>query len=222
MAGASTTIFVGTQYLRENSIINDNVDAKVLQPIIRMAQDKYIQQTIGTSLYNKMIQLVDAAAPVLVTPAVGVIGQPGYVPPVYTSSLTPITGNYKILLEDYIIPTLVQYAVWESVPFMNFKFRNKSISKQSSDNATPADLTELYYIRDNVLTTAQFYAERMSTYLCQNTTLFPEYTAFSGDLSPNSNNSFTGIHIPRRRRNQHGTYGWLGNNDTYGGYEHNG
>lgn len=203
MASEATTIFIDTQYLRENSIINDNVDAKVLQPIIRMAQSKYIQQTIGTSLYNKMIALVIAAKPSLPTPV-------------------PVTGNYKILLEDYIIPTLVQYAVYESVPFMNFKFRNKSISKQSSDNATPADLTELYYIRDNVLSTAQFYAERMSTYLNQNTTLFPEYTAYSGDLSPNSNNSFTGIHIPRRRRNQHGTYGWLGNNnDTYGGYEHN-
>lgn len=197
MAGGTTTIFVGTQYLRENTIINDNVDAKVLQPIIRMAQDKYIQQKIGTSLYNKMIQLVIAADPSLPTPV---------------AIITP----YKELLEQYIIPTLVQFCVYESVPFMNFKFRNKSISKQSSDNATPADLTELYYIRDNVLTTAQFYAERMSNYLCENANLFPDFH-LAGDLQPNSNNSFTGIHIPRRARNGHSTFGWL-NGENNGGY----
>lgn len=185
MAGATKTIFISAQYLRDNSIINDNVDANVLQPLIRMTQDKVIQNTLGTPLYEKMIQLVDAANQSLPSPV-------------------PVTGNYKILLEDYIIPTLVQYSVYEAIPFMNFKFRNKAISKQSSENSTPADLTELYYIRDNILSTAQFYAERMSVYLCNNTNLFPEYHATSNDMTPDPNNSFNGIHIPRKRYNK----GW--------------
>lgn len=176
--GGTTTVFIGTQYLRDNTIINDNVDAKVLQPIIRMAQDKYIQETIGTSLYDKMLVLVDAANPALPTPVL-------------------ITGNYKILLEEYIMPTLIQYCIYESIPYMNFKFRNKSISKQSSDNSTPADLTELYYIRDNVSSMAQFYAERLRNYLCQNASLFPEFRSGNEDISPNPNISFSGIHIPR-------------------------
>ena len=183
MSGATKTIFIGSQYLRDNSIINDNVDSKVLEPLIRVTQDKYIQSTIGTPLYEKMIQLVEAANPALPSPV-------------------PVTGDYKILLEDYIIPVLVQYTVYEAVPFMNFKFRNKSISKQASDNSTPADLAELYYIRDNVLSTAQFYAERMSVYLCKNSNLFPEYHASTTDLSPDPNNSFNGIHIPRKRYNK--------------------
>lgn len=183
MSGATKTIFIGSQYLRDNSIINDNVDGKVLEPLIRMTQDKVIQNTLGTPLYEKMIQLVDDANPSLPSP-------------------TPITGDYKILLEDYIIPTLVQYVVYEAIPFLNFKFRNKAISKQGSDNSTPADLTELSYIRDNVLSTAQFYAERMTVYLCRNSNLFPEYHAPTTDLSPDPNNSFNGIHIPRKRYNK--------------------
>ena len=171
MAGGTTTIFIGAQYLRDNSIINDNVDAAVLQPIIRMAQDKYIQQVLGTSLYNKLISDVDN---------------------------NTLAGDYATFMMDYVIPTLVQYSVYESVPFMNFKFRNKSISKQSSDNSTPADLAELSYIRDNVLNTAQFYAERMSEFLVHNTNLFPEYQTWVGGITPNTQNYFNGIHIPKK------------------------
>jgi hypothetical protein len=171
MAGGTTNIFISAQYLRENSIINDNVDANVLQPIIRTAQDKYIQSNIGTSLYNKLISDVSA---------------------------NTLSGNYILLMEEYIIPILVQYSVYEAVPFMNFKFRNKAISKQSSDNSVPADLQELAYIRDNVLATAQFYCERMIQYLRLNSVLFPEYHTWVGGIAPAVDNYFNGIHIPKK------------------------
>lgn len=171
MASENRNPFISVQYLRANSIINDNVDANVLLPIIRMAESKYVQQVIGSNLYVKLV--TDANA-------------------------NTITGNYQILLEDYIIPVLLQYSVYESVPFMAYKFRNKGIQKQSGDNSEPADLTELTYIRDNVLQTAQFYSERLSKYLINNATLFPEYQSSTTDLNPNSQSYFNGIHIPNR------------------------
>lgn len=174
MASESKYLIVGTQYLRDNTIINDNVDAQVLQPIIRAAQTKYIQQVIGDSLYSKIIADIQS---------------------------NTISGNYKILVDDYIIPVLLQYIVYEAVPFMTFKFRNKSISKQGSDNSTPAELTDLEYLRNNILPTAQFYAERLRNYLCNNSSLFPEYTQYSTDINPNPNNYFNGIHIPRSCNN---------------------
>lgn len=174
MAGSPTTLFIGVQYLRDNTIINDNVDAQVLQPIIRMAQYKYIQQTIGTDLYSKLITDIDANA---------------------------LTGNYQILVEEYIIPVLTQYCILECLPYLTFKFRNKSISKQNSDNSTPAELDDLMYLRDNISNTAEFFAQRMSKYLCHNSNLFPEYSSNTEDLSPNSRNYFNGIHVPHYRRN---------------------
>lgn len=178
MASESTITFIGVQFLRENSIINDNVDAQVLGPVIRMAQSKYIQSVIGSSLYNKLISDVQA---------------------------NTVTGNYQILLEDYIIPTLTQYSVYESIPYMTFKFRNKGIQKQNSDNSQPADLTELSYMRDNVKNTAEFYAERMATYLCENSGLFTEYRSGNEDVNANTERYFNGVFIPRRR-------GWNHNN----------
>lgn len=174
MAGGATTVFIGTQYLRDNSIINDNVDEKVLGPLIRLAQDKYIQAIVGSNLYNALILQVIAGS---------------------------VTGDYKILLEEYIMPTLIQYAVYESIPYLNFKFRNKSISKQTSDTSVPVELAELSYMRENVQSTAQFYAERMSVYLRLNSTLYPEFMAGLEDMAPTRQNYFGGIHIPRKHIN---------------------
>ncbi len=173
MASQNNNPFISIEYLRVNSIINDNVDSKVLLPIIRMAETKYIQQVLGNNLYEKLVLLA-------------------------TSNPSLITGYYKTLLEEYIIPVLVQYSVYESVPFMNFKFRNKAISKQGSDNSTPADLSELSYIRDNVLQTAQFYSERMLNYIINNMAQFPEYTSANLDVAPDTQSYFNGIHIPKR------------------------
>lgn len=188
MAGGTITTFINPQYLRDNSILNDNIDAKVLQPIIRQSQDKYIQQTIGTKLYETLIAMVVAANPALMSP-------------------TPIPTDYIILIEEYIIPVLVQYTVWEAIPFLNYKFRNKAIGTQGSDNTTPATLDEVNFLRDNVLSTAQFYAERMTQYLLFNTSLYPEYLQYTNDLKANTQSYFNGIHIPRRK-GRLGSIGW--------------
>lgn len=196
MAAESITTFIDAQYLKDNTILNDNVDEKVLLPIIRSAQAKYIQQVIGTQLTNKLIALVDAFQPIIVTPAVGTIGQPGYIPAVTTPG-TPIPPDYYNLLVEYIIPVATQYTIYEAIPFLNFKFRNKGIMKQSSDNAQPSELNELMYLRDNVLNTAQFYAQRMSNFLCKNSNLYPEYSE-CGDIEPIKDNYRRSIFTPKR------------------------
>lgn len=178
MSAESKVLFIGVSYLRENSIINDNVDSAVLQPIIRLAQTKYLQSILGSSLHDKLISDIVA---------------------------NTVTGNYRILLEEYVIPAMLQYSVYESIPYMTFKFRNKGIQKQNSDNSQPADLTELSYMRDNVKDTCEFYATRIANYLCENSSLFPEYRSGNEDVNANTERYFNGVHIPRRR-------GWNHNN----------
>ncbi len=176
MPGQSNTLFITAQYLRDNTIINDNVDGQILQPIILVAQDKYIQPIIGSNLYLEMKNKVTG---------------------------NTVTGDYLTLMNEYIIPTLMHYSTYESVPFFNYKFRNKAISKQSSPDSTPADLNELAYVRDNILQTAQFYGQRMIDYLCANATLFPEYSQSlaNGDgMSPDNAQYFGGILIPGANR----------------------
>lgn len=170
MASEVNNPFISVQYLRDNSVIGDNVDAKVLQKVIKMAESKYIKQVLGGSLFNKLV--LDA-------------------------NNNSVTGNYVTLLEEYVIPCLLQYSVYESIPYLSYKFRNKGVQKQTSDNSQPIDLSELTYLRDNVLNTAEFYSNELINYLKVSTT-FPEYNQNNnGDLAPQSSSFFAGFHIPK-------------------------
>lgn len=181
-SGSTKTLFITVQYLKDNTIINDNVDGSLLQPIIKTTHDKYLHPLIGSPLYYALQDKVIN---------------------------NTLTGNYKVLMDDYIIPVLLHYSTYEAVPYFAFKFRNKGVSKQNSDYSEPADLTELSYVRDNIRDTAQFYGERLVDYLCSNSSLFSEYGSIGdGDIAPSSGDYFGGIHIPNRNRNGAGTFGY--------------
>lgn len=173
-SGATQTLFITTQYLRDNTIINDNVDGNLLQPIIKIAHDKYLHPLIGSPLYYSLQDKVQSGT---------------------------LTGDYKVLMDQYIVPVLLHYSTYEAVPYFAFKFRNKGISKQNSDYSEPAALDELSFVRDNIRDTAQFYGERLTEYLCANSSLFSEYrNTQNGDISPAKGDYFGGIHIPGSNR----------------------
>jgi hypothetical protein len=56
-----------------------------------------------------------------------------------------------------------------------FKFRDKNVSKKSSDNAFPISTKELSRIENRYKDKAEFFTKRISDYLCTNSALFPEY-----------------------------------------------
>jgi hypothetical protein len=170
-AGATITLFLTPQYLRENTIIGDSVDGNLIQPVIRLVQDKHIHPLLGSNLYVNLQDRITGST---------------------------LSGSYLTLMEKYVIPAMSQYCIYELVPYLNYKFRAKGISRQTSDTSTPAELSELYYLRDNIRDTAQFYGEMLTKYLCANQTLFPEYNVVnsSDDLTGTSGDYFGGIHIP--------------------------
>jgi hypothetical protein len=170
-AGATTTLFFTPQYLRENTVIGDSVDGTIIQPVVRLVQDKYIHPILSSSLYTELQDQINN---------------------------NTLSGDYLTLMTQYVVPCMSQYCIYELVPYLNYKFRAKGISRQTSDTSTPADLSELYYIRDNIRDTAQFYGDMLTKYLCANHNLFPEYNVVNtaDDLTGNSSDYFGGIHIP--------------------------
>jgi hypothetical protein len=47
-------LFISQQYLKDKSLINDNTDWELLQPSIIMIQDLYLQQVLGTPLFEDL------------------------------------------------------------------------------------------------------------------------------------------------------------------------
>ncbi len=174
---ATRVLFVTTQYLKDNLPIDDNLDAEIIHPIIGRAQDRYILPILGSTLYNKLINEVSAGT---------------------------ITGQYKLLMDTYIQPCLKEFVFADSIPFINYKFTNKSIAKKSSDNSEPASESEVDKLQQPARDMGQFYAERLTRYLWANSFYFPEFTnpdPSSDTIVPQPTQYFNGVHVPNMNWN---------------------
>jgi hypothetical protein len=178
MASQQRVLWITPSYLKENTVVNDNTEDNILRKCISVAEDKILHPLLGTQL----------------TLAVSTYIQD------YINSNVPIPAAYKTLIDDYIIPTLVEYSIIEYIPF-TFKFRNKGISRQSGPDTIPAELEELIYLKNNILTTAQFYGERLVTFLRTNNSTYPEYFSnLIGDIQPARGAYSSSIFIPGANR----------------------
>ena len=154
-------LFVSERFLKDHTAISGNVDAKELLPFVEEAQDQFVQSLTGSKLYE---QLLDS---------------------VFNSSTT---ADEDTLLE-LIRTALSWFCVYKALPFVNWKFRNRSIQggggSTYTEDGTPADLTVLKYLRDESRTNAEFHAQRVVDYLCSNMSKYPNYTKVqSGDVAP--------------------------------------
>jgi hypothetical protein len=73
---------------------------------------------------------------------------------------------------------------------------NKDLVRKISEQSSAASLEDLKYLRNIVLNTAEYYAERLVDWLRNNSDKYPEYNSNSGaDLSPNKEAYFSGMNI---------------------------
>jgi hypothetical protein len=140
--------FLSEATLKAESILQDNVDMKVIAPTIWDVQNFYVLPILGTTLYNDLINKVRN---------------------------NTLIGNDKNLMDIYITPTMVWYCRAELPLVMNYKYFNKSVGVQNADNMNPASLEEIGFLMNNAKNKAEWYAERLTKYLMSNQTLFPNY-----------------------------------------------
>ncbi len=141
-------MFLSEATLKENSIVNDNVDAKVITPTIYDVQNFFILPILGTSLYNDLQDKVRNST---------------------------LTNDDKTLLDDYIIPTMIWYTRYELPMNINYKYFNKAVGVQNADNMNPASIDEIQYIRNESKNKAEWYAQRLTLFLMENNTTYPLY-----------------------------------------------
>lgn len=152
-------LLIGPEYVYQNTDINTSVEDSKINPYIRLAQDKWIEPLIGTDLMNKI-----------------------------KSDGNSITGNYATLRNNYIRPALVWFTYQELLPSLNYKIDNGSIAQHNSENTTAVGTSEMNARIEGAKNNARFYAERLQSYLCENSSLFPEYSTNSGaDITPKRN-----------------------------------
>ena len=173
----SYVLFISEAKLKDSTAINLNVDIDLLLPYVRQAQKLYVETKLGTDLTDKLKAEITAGT---------------------------LAGAYKTLVDDYIGDMLPNWAFFHAIPFLRFKIENGNIYSKVSETGTALSTEEAQHLREEVRNTAEYYTERMIDYVCNNNSLFPEYSTNSGaDVNPDRNAYYNGMNL--ERPNQQGT-----------------
>ncbi len=171
----SYVLFISEDKLKDSTAINLNVDVNLLLPYVRQAQKLYVETKLGTDLNQKLKDLIVGGEVNL-----------------------PVNANYKTLLDDYVGDMLPNWAFYHAIPFLRFKIENGNIYSKTSETGNSLSTEESQHLREEVRNTAEYYTERMIDYICNNSTLFPEYSTNTGaDVDPNRNAYYNGMNLER-------------------------
>jgi|TARA_B110001452_G_C15234319_1_gene427428 hypothetical protein len=162
----ATALFITTNDLKRNTIVDGNVDIDKFIQFIKIAQEIHIQNYLGGALYNKISDEIIA----------GTLSDP-----------------YLGLVQDYIKEMLIHFAMVDYLPFSAYQVSNGGVYKHTSENSANATKNEIDYLVDKHRDFAQFYTRRFLDYMCFNNNLFPEYTANqNGEMYPDNDANFVG------------------------------
>ena len=166
----ATALLISRTDLVKNTIIDGNVDTDKFVQFIRIAQEIHIQNYLGTSLLEKLQELIIAGT--------------------LTLGANP---DYYNLVNDYIKDMLIHYAMVDYIPFASYHIQNKGVFKHTSENSETASKEELDYLIERHRSFAQFFTRRFLDYICNNSSKFPEYNSNSqDDMYPDTTADFTG------------------------------
>jgi hypothetical protein len=148
-------LFITREDLVRNTALGGNVDTDKFVQFIKIAQQIHIQNFLGTQLYNKISADILAST---------------------------LTGDYLDLVNDYVQPMLIHYAMVEYLPWAAYTIANKGIYKHGSENAQNVDKEEVDFLVGKEQKIADYYNRRFLDYMSFNAaSKFPEYYTNSND-----------------------------------------
>jgi hypothetical protein len=159
-----TTLFITPNDLKQNTILNGNVDTDLFINFIKIAQQMHIQNYLGTQLYNSITDKIKN---------------------------DNLTGDYLDLVVDYIQPMLIHYAMTDYLPFANYQIRNGGVFKHRTDNSESTSKEELDLLVQKHRGFGDFYCQRFVDYMgIFGAQKFPEYWLNrNADMFPDRNPS---------------------------------
>jgi hypothetical protein len=163
----ATALFINRTDLVKNSILDGNVDTDKFIQFIKLAQEIHVRNYLGTDLYNKISADIIADT---------------------------LAGDYLNLVNDYIQPMLIHFAMSEYLPFAAYTVANGGVYKHTSENSQLAEKTEIDILIAKERDYAEYYANRFIDYMSFNaSSLFPEYyTNNNEDIYPDKDALFNG------------------------------
>lgn len=162
------TYFITIEELKQTTF-NANLDNEYIAPALEEAQSIYLREIIGDLLYNSITNKIDDET---------------------------LSGKYLTLVNQYIKPYLTYKVQSVIVIPLNNKTRNAGVINQYDQGFNTSTMKDTAYLADYYNSRAEFYANRLTTYLQKNSTDFPEY-GYSDDniTQPTESQNVTTIYL---------------------------
>tara|TARA_R110000744_G_scaffold96187_1_gene185871 strand:- start:1238 stop:1816 length:579 start_codon:yes stop_codon:yes gene_type:complete len=158
MGLTTEVLFINPDYLKRLTSLNGSVEDAYIIPSVIVVQDKIIQQYLGTKLMDALLAHIKAGT---------------------------LAANDEILVDDYVRKCTAWWTMVDLIPSLYVKIDNGGLVIRSAENTAPISPDDLHREVERARQNAQFYTERLVSYLCQNSGLYPEYSSNSGsEMSP--------------------------------------
>lgn len=164
----TNVLFISEDFIKTNSGLNDNLFGKSLLPAIRESQDIYLQQIIGSTLYKKLIDLVDNETIGDVENAV-----------------------YKELLDEYVRSYMLYQTIVQVIPVTNVKLSNYGTTLSDDQYLVNLSQGDAELIEKHYSMLADFYARRLQEFILNNCDALKVDVCTCDGIKANLNNAAT-------------------------------
>jgi len=148
-------LFITEQLFKERTGASNAIDGKQLFPMIKVAQDIYIQPTLGSTLYNRLQTGIDD---------------------------DDLNNDEKTLIDNYITDTLIWFTMSMLPMVMGYQLFSKGFLQKTTEDSVTPSRADLELIENKYKSMAEFYSNRMVKYLQENYTLYYEYLNYGMGL----------------------------------------
>lgn len=152
---SKNVLLISVDILKERTDIHGNVDPKLIYPSIKYVQDAYVKPILGTALFDKLQTLIDD----------GTITDAG-------------NADYKLLLDEYLIDTMIWYVKSELQIDASYQTWNKGVVRKQGENTELPTMSELVDMSNRFKNKGEYYANRMKLWLIDQSSRvqkYPEY-----------------------------------------------
>jgi len=159
-------LFVSTDDLKRYSVLSGNIDSDKFIQFISIAQEMHVIEYLGTRLYERLQD------------------------DIINDSLN---ADYQKLLETYVKPLTIHWALVEYMSFAPYQVTNKGVYKHISETSDSVSVEEVNSLVEKHRDIAQNYTRRFIDFMIYNQTTYPDYNQNKNDdIYPSFDSSWGG------------------------------
>lgn len=157
MTDFKNTMLISPQKVKSWGVINLNVNESEIGNAIRISQEIYLRDIVGTDLVERVQRLVYNK----------IQGLPDTID-------DEANEAYKVLLDDYLTPVLVYRTAVELCTLVTLKIRNMGVVKNNDTNVQATSAGDVKYMSEYYSTFFNDKVNRLMDFLCENKEAFEE------------------------------------------------